>query len=690
MRSTIRNFSERTDETDAVCCSGPNLVADACANGVPTNCDVGCAVILIPWFEDCSAIISQIAADEFTTYQNAYNRCKQADAPDQLAQIHALQERGCTVQLPHGTVVTAADAHSTANACNNAGRPVVIESCSASSEYSADYSCDHTFDANFEDMWYGTNDVRDTAGSSSSWAVRGGDDNRPWIQFDFGHSVEIGSMTYAQRTNVASECFKDVQLAFDGGAVANTVLQCASDSIMYSFPAVTTQHVRITMITIYADATGRQVWLNPGAREIQFFEFAGVHQAPLPLVLPPSGFAPGASLACYGTWDANDEGAQGGRARFSLNFNIDDDNTALHINPRREPGSTWCPHCMVRNTKRNGLWDSGTDDWGGCGPASGGCTYFDGTDGGLLESEGGGGGEAEKNGFQFGKPFVLQVDALEDSYHIHVDSLGDSGDTYGSGFGSNLEVGEIHNGVACDDQAFGQGYMMYTQTDVHQRFLEHPVHGDNAEHFVCVVWNEETQGWEYDDNDSAVGGGQDSCSSGGCTGTFTHYPFTPDPKTDFIVGLIDFGTVEDPRDQTITDTKGLNYDLHGLRVGYDDGDLVWSPNRWGSTENDGEFGLTGTFISMRLSVGQHVNVGETHNGIACDDDATGKLRNAPSLARARVCRQRFMTLHDCHRHGLHYVQRRQRPQPVLRLSAACKQRRSLRVRSLARRRVGLR
>ena len=62
-------------------------------------------------------------------------------------------------------------------------------------------------------------------GSSSSWATRGGDDNRPWIELNFGRMAEIGSMSYAQRTNVGGECFQDVQLAFDGGATANLVLQ---------------------------------------------------------------------------------------------------------------------------------------------------------------------------------------------------------------------------------------------------------------------------------------------------------------------------------------------------------------------------------------------------------------------------------------------------------------------------------
>jgi len=319
-----------------VCCSGPNLAADACVDGVPTDCDYNCALILIPWFEDCSTLIGQLAGEQFGAYENAYNRCKQTDAPDLWMQIHNLQEQGCTVPLPAGDVATDAANNAAADACNLSGAPVHIDTCTASSEYSDDYTCDHVFDAEFEDLWYGDNDVRTTAGSSSSWATRGGDDNRPWIELNFGRMAEIGSMSYAQRTNVGGECFQDVQLAFDDGATANLVLQCTSDAVSYSFPAVSTTRVRITAITIYGDR-----WINPGAREIEFYQFVGVHEAPLPLSLPPHGFSPGASLACFGTWDANDD-----NSRFSVNLRSDNDDTALHINPRMDEQQ------VIRNTKR--------------------------------------------------------------------------------------------------------------------------------------------------------------------------------------------------------------------------------------------------------------------------------------------------------------------------------------------------
>ena len=159
-------------------------------------------------------------------------------------------------------------------------------------------------------------------------------------------------------------CFKDVLLAFDGGATSRASLQCTSDPVIYSFPAVTTASVRINFLTIHSSD-----WLNPGAREIEFYEFAGVHEAPLPLVLPPHGFAVGASLACFGTWDADDTDG-----RFSVNFRDADDDYVLHINPRSYG-------VIVRNTLQGGTW----------GP-----------------EEGNLGGEGFP--FQFGRPFVFQVD----------------------------------------------------------------------------------------------------------------------------------------------------------------------------------------------------------------------------------------------------------------------------------------
>ena len=139
-------LADRTDEADTVCCSGPNLAADACVDGVPTDCDYNCALILIPWFEDCSTLIGQLAGEQFGAYENAYNRCKQTDAPDLWMQIHNLQEQGCTVPLPAGDVATDAANNAAADACNLSGAPVHIDTCTASSEYSDDYTCDHVFD----------------------------------------------------------------------------------------------------------------------------------------------------------------------------------------------------------------------------------------------------------------------------------------------------------------------------------------------------------------------------------------------------------------------------------------------------------------------------------------------------------------------------------------------------------------
>lgn len=44
----------------------------------------------------------------------------------------------------------------------------------------------------------------------------------------------------------------------------------------------------------------------------------------------------------------------------------------------------------------------------------------------------------------------------------------------------------------------------------------------------------------------------------------------------------------------ITPTAGQNSLVHGIRVGYANGDLAFQANMWAGTANAGEFGITGT------------------------------------------------------------------------------------------------
>ena len=149
--------------------------------------------------------------------------CKHADAPGLLRQIHDLQEQGCIVPLPAGDVVSLKASMAAGGACSLYGKPVPIDSCAASSEYSADYSCEHTFDSVSGDFWYNYGDGAagrgnsqfdgaDEHGTSSSWAIQhvraASVDEQPWIEFGLGRAVELGAMSYSQRTNIPDECFK--------------------------------------------------------------------------------------------------------------------------------------------------------------------------------------------------------------------------------------------------------------------------------------------------------------------------------------------------------------------------------------------------------------------------------------------------------------------------------------------------
>jgi hypothetical protein len=61
-------------------------------------------------------------------------------------------------------------------------------------------------------------------------------------------------------------------------------------------------------------------------------------------------------------------------------------------------------------------------------------------------------------------------------------------------------IGEVNNGIACDDDATGRGFIMYSEdSEVHDRFADFPPHGDNADHFLCVVYARGQ--WMYDDNE---------------------------------------------------------------------------------------------------------------------------------------------------------------------------------------------
>ena len=141
-----------------------------------------------------------------------------------------------------------------------------------------------------------------------------------------------------------------------------------------------------------------------------------------------------------------------------------------------------------------------------------------------------------------------------------------------SGSSVTLDVTPLNYGVACQDGATGSGYIMYSEESVHTRFSAHPPLGNNADHFVCVIYD---GNWKYDNNS-------------------TYYVFTP-RSTDILVAEVDFSA------DTVTDLVGQDSTSNGIAYGYASGDLTFEADKWNGSTNDGEFYITGTSITTNDS-----------------------------------------------------------------------------------------
>jgi RHS repeat-associated protein len=114
---------------------------------------------------------------------------------------------------------------------------------------------------------------------------------------------------------------------------------------------------------------------------------------------------------------------------------------------------------------------------------------------------------------------------------------------------------------------------MYSVERVHTRFAEHAPNSNNADHFICVTYDD---GWVYDNN---VG----------------YYPFEPE-VTDILVAAVDFAN------DTITLLVGVDGYEYGIVKGYASGDLSFTSNMWNGSYNPGEFGITGSQFTPNDSV----------------------------------------------------------------------------------------
>lgn len=140
-----------------------------------------------------------------------------------------------------------------------------------------------------------------------------------------------------------------------------------------------------------------------------------------------------------------------------------------------------------------------------------------------------------------------------------------------------LALGDLNLGIATHDQRTGTGYIMFSEESIHTRFADNPPSAWNADHLIAVVFDQGV--WKIDRN------------------KYTLVAFTP-LSTDLLVAEVDFGA------NTVDHLTGVNTVVDGISAGYVSGDLVITPEMWGGSPNEGEFGVEGASIEVSAEVAQ--------------------------------------------------------------------------------------
>jgi hypothetical protein len=129
-------------------------------------------------------------------------------------------------------------------------------------------------------------------------------------------------------------------------------------------------------------------------------------------------------------------------------------------------------------------------------------------------------------------------------------------------------IAPVNRGVACQDDATGIGYLLYSIVDVRQskRFWPNPPVSQNAAHFVCVKFVDGQ--WYYDNNDAY----------------FPHRLW----GSDVLVAEIDYDA------DTITSLEGQLSTYEGVIRGYESGNIGFVANEYDGEFARGEFSVTGS------------------------------------------------------------------------------------------------
>jgi hypothetical protein len=144
-------------------------------------------------------------------------------------------------------------------------------------------------------------------------------------------------------------------------------------------------------------------------------------------------------------------------------------------------------------------------------------------------------------------------------------------------FLGTVSAGVLNWGVAVFDGATGSGYIMYSESNVHDRTAANPLSSgfeSNANHFMAVRYN--AGNWEYNKNGPAW------------------YIFTP-VATDRLIASVDFTANTATLLSGETDPTAS---INGIAAGYLSGDINVIPEQWNGAFNAGEFDITGTSFTV--------------------------------------------------------------------------------------------
>eukprot|EP00808_Paulinella_micropora_P020117 g52821.t1 len=138
---------------------------------------------------------------------------------------------------------------------------------------------------------------------------------------------------------------------------------------------------------------------------------------------------------------------------------------------------------------------------------------------------------------------------------------------FGSEPPNAVMLGNMGNGVACQDGEKGKGYIMLLASSWKDRGLKQ-LEANNADRFLCVRF--QNNHWEYDDD-----------------GNWQELPVQ---DGDLLVAAVDFAQ------RSVLPLAGQCGYMEGVRMGYIRSDLKFTPNVWAGVSNPGEYTPSGTWL----------------------------------------------------------------------------------------------